>query len=190
MKRIFQNRWFILTSLIIVILILLISRGIIDGKIKLQKLAEYKDLIEVLISIAEFILLTVAAVFAYLKFFKGHLFLSKIELISNATSVKLDPKQTLHYLSIRINNTGNFTIVNPVIKVESTFYPGNKKNDIEIISKKEPLKSRVIRPNSILSIPHKLELNNEIKAVEFIVTVEIQNRKWRQSILSKIENEK
>jgi hypothetical protein len=190
MKIIVQNRWFIFSSLIIVILLMLISRSINNGQIPSEILLENKDLIDVIISISEFILLMIAGIFTYLKFFKGHLFLSKVELISNATSVKLDSLNILHYLNIRIKNVGNFTISNPIIKVETNFYPGTKTNEIAILSKEEPQKSKVIRPNSIMSLPYKLELNKEVRAVEFIVTVEIENRKWSQSILCKTENEK
>lgn len=74
-----------------------------------------EKIIEFTSTLLTLIIVIVGSVFAYFKFFKGHLFLAKLNVKASAQLIKIDKRQNLHIITIKVTNYGQYSIFNPSI---------------------------------------------------------------------------
>lgn len=106
----------------------MLKNNVIQEFIKIEANEKLIDFTSKLITFLFFI---IGGLFTYLKFFKGHLFLSKMNLKSSGQVIEIDKEKNLHVITIELINSGNFTIFNPSLKVKYSNYPFDKEHEIE-----------------------------------------------------------
>jgi len=140
-----------------------------------------KELIEFSFNLAKGIAVLVIGFFSYIKFFKGHLFISKFQLNVNCESFDLEEK-FVHFIEILIKNEGPYSEYDPKVKISSFGYndKNGEKERIEgphMLWPPETIKDiiKVIRPNETMSFYCNMPCSKVYPFVFFEVEVGIDN---------------
>ncbi|TSJ44092.1 hypothetical protein FO440_07935 [Mucilaginibacter corticis] len=159
-------------------------------------LTNNKQTVSFLLEISKLLIIITGAIAAYLRFFKGHLFLSKIEFQIKHKMIRLSGTNKRHFLDIEIKNIGDYTVYNPTVYVNVFYIP-------EVIEKTRYFikdgkgrindsgkhMNHVLRAKTLTSLSYELSVNNpEIVAIKFEVVITLKKRTWRRTLIAENNN--
>ncbi|MBK6904800.1 MAG: hypothetical protein IPH04_18840 [Saprospirales bacterium] len=128
--------------------------------------------------------------FTYLKFFKGHLFLSKMIVKSSGQVVEIDKIKNLHVITIELINPGNYSILNPSVKVKYSNYPFDAEYQLKTVVDKTGLTKEkgnkvdfILRPGDEVSLIFKEEFNKTEIAIFYRIEVSKNTRTWFNELI-------
>lgn len=189
-----RNKALFFVSVLLFLLVVWIARLFIEGRLNETVLKANKESITIVFESIKMLILIVGAVAAYLKFFKGHLFLSKFDMNINHKLIPIGLSNKIHFLDIEIDNNGQYTIYNPVVMVNVSFIPELQpplrvmlKDGSGRINEQGKKINHVIRSGTVTSLPYQYAIDDpDVLAMKFEIVIELKRRSWKKVLI--VEN--
>ena len=128
-----RNRVMITISLLLLLVVTGITALVVSGVINESLLKNNKETVSFLLECVKLLIIITGGVVAYLRFFQGHLFMAKLDFSINHKLILITPTHKIHFLDIVINNIGDYSIYNPVVKVITSYLPEIISSGTEIL---------------------------------------------------------
>jgi hypothetical protein len=186
-----KNIYLITTSLALFTIAVLIAFFFHSGQLNESVFVNNKESIQFIFKLFEVIIVLLAGFLAYLRFFKGQLFLSRIEFDIKPTLIHLNSSERHHFFNIEIHNIGDYTIYNPIILANISYIPELLAKQKVIIKDGEvridELSRRmnhVLRAKTLSSIDFDIKVSEAaIKALKVEVQIIYNKRLWKKIII-------
>lgn len=189
-----KNNILFITCSLLLSMFALLAAAFLFKKLDERFFVDYKESLAFGIKLFELILVLVAALLAYSRFFQGHLFLSKLNVQIFHKIVLLSNNKSFHFFEIELNNVGDYTILNPRVKASVSYIPALKEPELIIIrsgmariDESMGHVNHVVRAKTVSSLDFSLHVDDaDIKALKIEVVIEHKKRIWKKIIL--VEN--
>ena len=191
MNNFLRNIRIVIFTLVLLVILAVYTLLLKEGLIQ-QYLAEEINVrtINFTAKLITFLFVLVGGIFSYYKFFKGHLFLSHLNIDTSSDVIAIDHDKNLHVLNIQLTNSGNFSIFNPLVEVKFENYPFCANYKIKTLIDKNGVRKDdgstrdfSLRPG----VKNTFVFTNEIdkKEVAFFYRVEVsqKDRTWFNEIV-------
>jgi hypothetical protein len=143
LKRILYHLSGITSWLILLAIALIICVLVKEGVITRSRLVDNKDLFDVISKSVTTVVLIVAGILSYIKFFGVHTLRPKLILNLQSGLIPVD-KKLLHWIEVEIKNTGSNSIWNYGMKIHAIYHgtPGAQEEVTDFVSAPHDLNIR------------------------------------------------